>query len=92
MLSSEQVRERLKTACEEAGSQAAWAREHGMSAAYLHDVINGRRNVGKAILRALGLERVVRYAPQNGNGGGRARACDHQSGSRAGMVPKKATP
>lgn len=63
MLSQDQVRKRLKAACEDAGSQAEWARRHGMSAAYLHDVINGRRGVGKAILGALGLRRVVQYTP-----------------------------
>lgn len=66
MLSTEQVREHLKTACDEAGSQAAWARRHGMSTAYLHDVINGRRGVGHTILEALGLERVVQFRPKHG--------------------------
>ena len=61
MLSTEQVREQLKTACDQAGSQAAWAREHGMSAAYVHDVINGRRGLGKAILEALTIRRIVQY-------------------------------
>ncbi len=87
MLSTEQVRDRLKDACDQAGSQAAWARRHGMSAAYLHDVINGRRGLGQRILDALGLERQeqeVQYAPKNG------KACDHQSGTRAAIVPKRA--
>lgn len=64
MLSTEQVRKRLKAACEDAGSQAEWARRHGMSAAYLHDVINGRRGLGHAILEALGLERVIQFRPR----------------------------
>lgn len=42
-------------------SQAAWAKKHGLSPAYVSDVINGRREPGKAILEALGLERVVSY-------------------------------
>lgn len=42
-------------------SQAQWAREHGISPGYVNDVLNGRREPGKAILEALGLERVVSY-------------------------------
>ena len=42
-------------------SQAAWAKEHGISQAYVSDVINRRREPGKAILEALGLERVITY-------------------------------
>lgn len=42
-------------------SQAQWAKKHGVSQTYVSDVINGRREPGKAILEALGLERVVTY-------------------------------
>jgi DNA-binding transcriptional regulator YdaS (Cro superfamily) len=45
-------------------SQAAWARKHGVSPAYVSDVINGRREPGPAILDALGIERVVTYRPK----------------------------
>lgn len=47
-------------------SQAAWAKKHGLSPAYVSDVINGRRDPGKAILEALGLERVVTYRVKGG--------------------------
>ncbi len=33
----------------------------GVSSAYLHDVINGRRDPGKSILQPLGLRKVVTY-------------------------------
>lgn len=42
-------------------TQSAWAKKHGVAAAYVSDVINGRREPGKAILDALGLERIVTY-------------------------------
>jgi DNA-binding transcriptional regulator YdaS (Cro superfamily) len=47
-----------------APNQAAWARSHGISPAYVSDVINGRREPGPAILDALGIERVVTYRPK----------------------------
>ena len=53
------VRELLLAAVD--GNQAAWARAHGVSAPYVHDVLRGRRDPGAAILKALRLRRVVRY-------------------------------
>lgn len=37
------------------------ASELGVSPAYLHDVINGRRYPGKSILSPLGLKKVIYY-------------------------------
>jgi hypothetical protein len=45
--------------CREAGGQAAWARRHGFTAAYVNDVIRGRRGkitVPPDILDVLQLE------------------------------------
>lgn len=42
-------------------SQTAWAKANGISPAYVSDVIAGRREPGKLILDALGLERVITY-------------------------------
>ena len=47
--------------CEKAGSKAAWAKLHGLSASYVGDVLKARREPGGGILNALGLERVVSY-------------------------------
>lgn len=44
--------------------QAAWARSKGVSAAYVNDVLKGRRDPGPKILDALGFERVVTYRPK----------------------------
>ena len=57
----DQVRALLRRECDKAGNQAAWAKAHGVSPAYVSDVLVGRREPGDAILRALGLERVVTY-------------------------------
>lgn len=48
-------------------SQADWSRKHGVSAAYVSDVLAGRRDPGKMILDALGLERVVTYRRKKDN-------------------------
>jgi hypothetical protein len=65
MLTREEVLQRLREACEKAGSENAWAKAHGMSQAYVNDAIRGRREPGPAILEAMGLEKVIeiRYRP-----------------------------
>ena len=57
----DEMRALLKLACERAGSQVAWAKAHDVGAAYLSDVLNGRREPGGKILRALGLRRLTCY-------------------------------
>lgn len=52
---------RLTAACRAAGGQQAWAQRHGVSPQYVSDVLNARKDPGDAILRALGLRKVVRY-------------------------------
>lgn len=51
-----------------APSMATWARENGMSAAHVHDVLNGHRAPGPAILAALGLRKVVSYVRDRADG------------------------
>jgi DNA-binding transcriptional regulator YdaS (Cro superfamily) len=55
------VRTELRRACLRSGSQKAWAAAHGVSPAYVHDALQGRREPGAKILAALGYERRVRY-------------------------------
>lgn len=52
---------RLQAACDAAGGQQAWARRHGISPSYVSDVLHARRDPGAAILRALGLAKLVKY-------------------------------
>lgn len=40
-------------------NQAAWAKKHDISAAYVNDVLNGRRIPGNKITRAMGLEKAL---------------------------------
>lgn len=63
-----QILHELDQACKAIGSRSAWAEENGLSPAYVSDVLNGRRDPSRAILTALGYERVMMYrklrAPQ----------------------------
>lgn len=43
------------------GSQRAFAREAGVSAAYVNDYVQWRRAAGKALLDAVGIVKVERY-------------------------------
>ena len=56
----------LIRACEQAGSQAAWAKAHGVSAAYVSDVVNYRKSPGSKIVEAMGFERVTVYRRRKG--------------------------
>ena len=44
-----------------AGSQKQWADDHGISYAYVSDVLQGKREPGDKVLDALGLVKVVTY-------------------------------
>ncbi len=63
-LTEEEVVARLRAACVEAGGQMAWAAAHGLSAAYVNDVVRNRRGPAARILEGLGLVREVRYVPR----------------------------
>jgi hypothetical protein len=52
---AEQVRERLREACDASGSQSRWAIQHGVSPQFVCDVLSGHREPGAAITRGLGL-------------------------------------
>ena len=52
---------RLMDRIEQAGSQEQFAREAGVSAQYVSDVLHKRRDFGPKLLKALGLERVTMY-------------------------------
>ncbi len=60
-LSEEAVRSRLRDAVDVAGGQRAWARLHKFSAAYVNDVLLGRRAPAEKVCAALGITRRVAY-------------------------------
>lgn len=53
--------ELLRAAVDKAGTQTAFAKKHGVSIAYVNDVLQGRRAPGAKILAALGLESQLTY-------------------------------
>lgn len=63
-LTEEEVVERLRAACVEAGGQTAWAAANGLSVPYVNDVVRRRRGPTARILEGLGLQREVRYVPR----------------------------
>ena len=61
MLTSAQVVKRLRQATVDAGSQAALAREIGVSRAYISDILAGQRQPYGRVLTYLGLTRKQGY-------------------------------
>lgn len=55
------VLELVKRGVEGAGSQKDFATAHGMSQGFLHDVLNGRRDLSDKVLEAVGVERIITY-------------------------------
>ena len=51
----------LREACEAAGSQKAWAKNNGLSGAYVSDCLAGRREIGEGIALAFGFRQVTMY-------------------------------
>lgn len=60
-LTYDEMLKRLEDAAKEAGSQRALARKLGVKEPYLSDVMNGRRDIGQRLARAMGYERVQRF-------------------------------
>jgi len=67
MLTEQDVLARLSAAIKVAGSQTAFAQQHGISDQYVSDAMRGRRELGQKILDALGIERVVSYREKSPN-------------------------
>lgn len=64
MLTPDDMREKLRAACAQAGSQKAWADANDVSAQYVCDALQGRREIGKSIAVALGYEPRTYYVKQ----------------------------
>jgi hypothetical protein len=61
MLSEQDVLKRLWDAVEAAGGQRAFARTHGLSVAYINDVLRGKRTLSERVLATIGLRREVMH-------------------------------
>lgn len=49
----------LRVRCQERGTQKDWAKDHGVSPAYVNDVLQGRREISDNFAALLGFERRV---------------------------------
>jgi DNA-binding transcriptional regulator YdaS (Cro superfamily) len=54
-----EVLERVRQAVSEAGSIRAFAKQHGLTPSYVHDVLKGRRAVSERVAAIVGVQRVV---------------------------------
>lgn len=61
MLTEQEVIERLRGAIIAAGGQRQFARAHGLTPAYINDVLHGRRALADRILAAIGVKREIIY-------------------------------
>jgi len=52
-----------REAVEAEGSQAAFARRHGIAGSYVNDVLGGRCGPGGALVKALGPSKIVAIVP-----------------------------
>jgi DNA-binding phage protein len=52
----------LRAAVEREGNQVAFARHHGLERTTLNQILNRRKRVTRAVLKAIGLRKV--YAPE----------------------------
>ncbi len=62
-LSPEQMREMLRQTINRDGSQKTFAEKIGVSAQYVCDCLQGRREIGKSIAVPLGYQPVTIYIP-----------------------------
>lgn len=66
IITEEDVRDRLRRACEAAGGRQQWSDAYEVSPQYVGDVLRGQRKPGEKILRALGLTRRMVYGEERG--------------------------
>ena len=61
MWTVEDVRDKLRDQVAHLGSQVMWAKRHGVSPAYVNDVLKRNRAPGERILKAMKLKKVTVY-------------------------------
>jgi DNA-binding transcriptional regulator YdaS (Cro superfamily) len=50
------------------GGQTAWANRHGISVAYVNDIVMGRKSISPRVARMIGYERRTIYQRRNAKG------------------------
>jgi DNA-binding transcriptional regulator YdaS (Cro superfamily) len=60
-MTEQEAIKRLQAAVSEVGGQRAFARTHGLSVAYINDVLRGKRALSDRVLATIGLRREVQH-------------------------------
>lgn len=60
-MTEQEVIERLHSAVADAGGQRAFARAHGLSVAYINDVLRGKRALSERVLATIGIRREIQH-------------------------------
>lgn len=60
-MTEREVIERLQEAVTAAGGQRAFARMHGLSVAYINDVLRGKRALSERVLATIGIRREIQH-------------------------------
>ena len=60
-MDEDEARKILREAIYRSGGQTAFAKKHGFTAGYVHDVLVGKRAIADRIACAIGLKREVAY-------------------------------
>ena len=60
-MNADDVRRALQRAIDQEGTAAAWCKKHEIARGYVSDVLSVRQEPGDAILKALGIERIITY-------------------------------
>lgn len=68
LLTSKDVRAELRAMEKEAGGRSALARKLGITASYVGDLLDGKRDPGDKVLPLLGLKKVIFYQQTNRGG------------------------
>jgi hypothetical protein len=62
IFTDDEVVQLLKAAVEREGNQGAFAKRHGLERTTLNQILNQRKGITRAVLKAIGLRKV--YAPE----------------------------
>ena len=57
MISEDDMRAKLRDACDAAGGVHAWARANGINQSYVQLAVSGKRGIGPAIAAVFGYEK-----------------------------------
>ena len=66
IITSREMRVRLREACADAGSVKGWAMRNGLHWAHVYNVLLGKKEPGERVLAPLGLGKIAVYTDKPG--------------------------